>query len=189
MNRPIQHEPAPPHERGGHPRGRPRAALARHDIQDLDDPYRPDRHLADNTLCRACGAVYRDQRWVIDEALSRLLSAAAVPVEVTCPACRRIEERNPQGIVTLKGDYWPQRQEEILRMVRHEETAATCDNPLSRIMSIQESEGSLVIETTNQKLAQRIGRAIERAHGGHASYFWSSDDPLVRVEWERRHKG
>lgn len=39
--------------------------------------------------------------------------------------------------------------------------------------------------TTHTKLAQRMGREMERAYHGEVHYHWSHQDKLVRVYWER----
>jgi hypothetical protein len=53
-------------------------------------------------------------------------------------------------------------------------------------MTIKENgRGSIVISTTNEKLAQRLGRAIKKAFHGKLAYNWSHDNKLVRVDWMR----
>jgi hypothetical protein len=162
-----------------------RTVLARDQVQDFDDPDIPDRHLEEGTVCSRCGAVYHNQHWVFDEKRREMLLAAGTGKQVVCPGCKIVAERNPQGIVTLSGDYWPQHREDILNLIRNEEARGTNTNPLERIIDIREESGSLIIETTNEKLAQRIGRSVHRAHKGEVDYRWSGDNNLVRVYWER----
>jgi len=38
---------------------------------------------------------------------------------------------------------------------------------------ITEADGRLVVTTTNEKLAQRIGRALQKAYQGAVAYKWS----------------
>ena len=110
---------------------------------------------------------------------------AATAHAVICPACKKIAEGYPEGIVTLRGDYWPQHEEEILNLIRNEERRAMAVNPLERIMDIRHEGDALVVETTNEKLAQRIGHRIDKTHSGHVEYKWSRDNHLLRVYWER----
>lgn len=154
-------------------------------IHDYDDPYLPHEHLQEDTVCTGCGAVYVRQRWTLDESRSHLLVSTGAARETICPACKKIADRYPQGIVTLRGDYWPAHRDDIMNLVRNEEKRGMATNPLERVMGIREEDGRLVIETTNEKLAQRIGRQVEKAHRGHLQYKWSEDNRLVRVEWER----
>src|SRR5438046_1419094 len=92
----------------------PHFTLPRVTVQDFDDPYIPDQHLEDGTVCMRCGAIYRSQRWRRDEGASQTLLEAGTPNQVVCPGCRKIADHDPQGIVTLRGDYWPQHRDEIL---------------------------------------------------------------------------
>src|SRR6476659_2048568 len=85
----------------------PRAALPRDQIQDTNDPYIPEFHYPGGTVCGRCGAVYQNQHWTLDARQRDLLVAAGAANEIVCPGCKIIEERNPEGIVTLRGDYWP----------------------------------------------------------------------------------
>lgn len=58
-------------------------------------------------------------------------------------------------------------------------------NPLERLIAIYDQEGSLVVETTTEKLAQRIGSRLEHSHRGEVQYKWSHQNRFIRVEWER----
>jgi hypothetical protein len=166
-----------------------RAVRPRDEIQDYSDPYIPDFHYPDDTVCSKCGAVYHNQHWTLDESRRNLLLSSGAANEVVCPGCKKIAEHNPQGIVTLHGDYWPEHREDILNLIRNEEKRSMQSNPVERIMDIREENGCLVVETTNPKLAQRIGREIDKAHNGRVEYKWSDTNHLVRVEWQRQLNG
>ena len=105
---------------------------------------------------------------------------------MVCPACLKIRDNFPSGIVTLGGGYVLPHKRELLKLVKNEEDRARGFNPLERVMAIKENgHGSVIITTTNEKLAQRLGRAIKKAFHGEVSYRWSHDNKLVRVDWER----
>jgi hypothetical protein len=163
----------------------PRSILAREEIHNFGDPDLPELSYPQDTVCSRCGAVYHDQRWSLNEKRRDLLLGAGTPHQVVCPGCVKIQERNPQGIVTLRGDYWARHHEEILNLARNEEARGLSDNPLARIIDVREEDGRLVIETTNAKLAQKIGRSIDKAHNGELEYQWGDNNQFVRVEWER----
>jgi len=168
---------------------------ARRNIHDYDDPYQPQRALAEGTICADCGAVYHGGRWTLDEELRRKLerdrarAQAAQPHpsnhSTLCTGCRKAHDHDPGGVVTLRGDYLPRHREEILNLIRNEEKKAVGINPTERIIRIQEEGDRMVIETTNEKLAQRLGRAVHRACSGDIQYRWSEDNKLARVEWVR----
>jgi len=173
-----------------HPMGNPgnpnpRSVAPRDAINDWHDPYLVDGHPPDGTVCSQCGAVYHNQHWNWDDRRRDTLVAAGTTNTIVCPACRKIQGQDPHGIVTLSGDYWPQHREEILNLIRNEEARGTSTNPLERIMDIREEDGSLIIETTNEKLAQKIGRAVHGAHNGDLEYQWPENNRLARVNWQR----
>jgi NMD protein affecting ribosome stability and mRNA decay len=129
--------------------------------------------------------VFQNQHWTLDEKKRDLLVSSGAANPIVCPACRKIASHDPHGIVTLRGDYWPQHREDILNLIRNEEARGMAANPLERIIDIREEEDALIIETTNEKLAQRLGRSIHNAHKGAVEYKWPDGNRLVRVEWER----
>jgi hypothetical protein len=98
----------------------------------------------------------------------------------------KIRDNFPGGIVTLKGDYVLPHKQDLLNLIRNEEARARGFNPLERVMSVKENGfGNIVISTTNEKLAQRLGRAIKKAFHGDVTYQWSHDNKLARVDWVR----
>ncbi len=52
-------------------------------------------------------------------------------------------------------------------------------------MEDRESDGTITVTTTDEKLAQRIGREVRKAFRGSLEYRWSEDDKVVRVSWAR----
>ena len=48
-----------------------------------------------------------------------------------------------------------------------------------------DEKGRLVITTTTEHLAQRLGHALEKAFGGEVRYDFSHENKLARVYWQR----
>jgi hypothetical protein len=71
-------------------------------------------------------------------------------------------------------------------MLRNEEERARQKNPLERIMRLEASNGNWRIETTTEKLAQRLGRSLKKARGGSLAYQWSHNNKFVRVLWQNK---
>jgi NMD protein affecting ribosome stability and mRNA decay len=136
-------------------------------------------------VCHGCHAISAGRRWYQDEAVYAKLLKAGTVKEVFCPACEKIRDGYPSGQVTLKGPFLAEHQDEILRIITNEEKRARGLNPLHRIMSLREENGQLEIMTTDEKLAQRIGRELRKACGGTVAYGWSHDNKFLRVQWER----
>jgi len=150
------------------------------------DSYLPRGASSKISVCEVCRAVYRNKRWYAPADVSASEAARSSAIAVVCPACLKIRDNFPGGIVTLKGGYVLAHKEALLNLIKNEETRARGLNPLERVMSIKENGyGSIVISTTNEKLAQRIGRAIGKAFHGRVTYRWSHDNKLARVDWMR----
>ncbi len=141
--------------------------------------------LKEPAKCTMCQSVYHHKRWYLkDEPIAVELKDG--PMELTvCPACRKIQDHFPEGVVALRGEFLTSHKDQILHLIRNEEIRAKGVNPLERIISIKEMEDFIEIQMTSERLAQRIGKDIKRAFKGEVSYHWSKDDKLLRVEWRR----
>ncbi len=144
----------------------------------VHDPYQARSKPAEPAVCPQCGVIYHKGRW-----------QRAVPFEQAkaylCPACHRVNDRNPAGFVSLSGPYLGANSDEILRLVRNEETREAQDHPLQRIMDIENKVGVVTITTTDVHLARRIGDAVRAAFSGNLVTKYSRDEHRVRVNWSR----
>lgn len=139
----------------------------------------------DVTVCPDCLLIHRNKRWVADaKEGKRLLSLSRTAREI-CPACRRVADDNPAGIVALSGAYLEQNWQEIQNLINRVAEQSIIKNPLGRIMTIDKGKNGITVTTTNDKIAQKIGREIFKAHKGELIYSWSHDQQLVRVTWNR----
>lgn len=149
------------------------------------DVYLPRGGFAEPAVCKKCRMIYRHKRWHLDEREALQLLAAEGTHTGICPACRRMADDNPGGIVTFTGGYFREHENEILNLIKHVEEKARAKNPLGRIMEIKQEGDLLTVTTTEDKLAQKLGREIFKAHRGELHYKWSHEENLVRVRWER----
>lgn len=128
-----------------------------------------------------CGAVFRNKRWCREEGY--------VPAKggrrLVCPACRRIADKNPAGIVCLRGTYLAAREAEIENLIKNTVEAAGTTHPLGRVIDMSKEKDGITITTTDVKLAQKIGRELFKSHGGDLHFRWTDDEDLVRVTWSR----
>jgi NMD protein affecting ribosome stability and mRNA decay len=149
------------------------------------DVYMPKEGLKEVSFCKKCGIIYRNKRWYMDEAeLERVRSDPEVG-KVVCPSCLRIHDNNPGGVITLSGDYLVKHEVEILDLIRHKEASYRNRNPLGRIMEISQEGSILTIATTEDKLAEKLGREVYKAHKGDLQYQYSQNEKFVRVNWVR----
>ncbi len=146
------------------------------------DPYYEGKKYPEPTICEECGAVFEGGRWTWKELKSR------EGVETSlCPACRRIRDRYPAGVVVLDGEFIkdPSKREEILNLVRNVEEKAKGLHPLERIMEIKEEGNTIEVYTTDPHLARRIGEAVNRAYKGEFEMVYPEEERFVRVYWRR----
>jgi NMD protein affecting ribosome stability and mRNA decay len=157
----------------------------RKSMDTSSDPYLLDEGLNDGSVCTKCHAVFQKKRWIIDEDLYNQKASMKSTAKVHCPACKKKKDQFPGGILKLKGKFLTEHRDEILNLVKNEEQRAMGFNPLERIIGVRDIESGIEITTTNEKLAQRIGKSIQRSYQGEVEYKWSSDTKLLRAEWRR----
>jgi hypothetical protein len=171
---------------------RQRAPRVRRRGESSSDPYLEQRPPRTASRCSGCGAIYRNKRWQLDKRKKLAPFIAAQPKrtraplpQVLCPACRKVQDHYPSGVVTIHWPKEPAVREEILNLIKHQEEWGRQLNLLERVISMEAQNSTLTVTTTNERLAERIGRALERAFHGKVVYHWSQDDKFVRVEWAR----
>jgi hypothetical protein len=139
------------------------------------DAYAPRQKIAGPACCSGCGAVYDAGRW----------SWRARPnacASIVCPACRRIRDRFPAGVLRFEGDLGA-REAEILGLLKNVEAREKRDHPLERLMSVRRAGGGLTVETTGLHLARCLAGALERAFHREAEIRFLREQDLVRVTW------
>jgi hypothetical protein len=148
-------------------------------IRERDhDVYSTGKKLPDPSACTGCRAMYRNGRW----------EWGHPPVDakpVLCPACHRIQDGLPAGIVTLVGRFHLEHREEIVGLVRHVEEREVKNHPLKRIIDAIEQGDTLTIQTTDADLARSLGDAIHHAYQGELDYNYPGEGDVLRVRWER----
>ncbi len=147
------------------------------------DTYLPKLSPKEVIQCTGCGAFYHRRHWML--AVPAGFNPPTRMHPIYCPACRKMKERYPSGELSLKGMN-PEERQEILRILRNEEEAARNKNPLERIMNVAQQNGEWKVETTTEKLAQRLGRSVRKARGGKLAYKWSHNNKFLRVIWEQK---
>ncbi len=140
------------------------------------DPYQARHKPKEPTACPQCGAIYHHGRWQWGE---KPEDAHAM----RCPACQRIADAMPAGIVTLHGEFAIRHKAEMTGLARNEENAEKSEHPLNRIISIDETEAGLTIATTDIHLPRRLGEALRRAFHGSLDIHFDEAGYFVRVDW------
>lgn len=148
------------------------------------DPYAMRKAPKGPAICRKCQAIYANKRWHIDAAEARRLASSKLTQKLVCPACQKIKDGYPEGIVTLQWSALREHEPEIRGLIGNVEGRALSVNPLQRVMKIVRRGKDLEVQTTNDRLAQRIGRDLVRAYKGTVICHWAHRDMLARVTWQ-----
>jgi hypothetical protein len=146
------------------------------------------RSMPEPAICEVCDAIYVHRRWTFASALreqDRLHSWKEVHLTI-CPACRQEASGEPRGFIYVSGDFLAEHHDDIVRLIYNEAERALEDNPLSRIMELDEvDKDRITVSTTTEHLAQRIGHALNKAYQGEVHYDFSHENKLARVSWHR----
>ncbi len=156
--------------------------MQRHDRlirEHVHDPYRLRVKLTEPTLCPRCGALFHEGRWLWPE------HRPSGAEEEICPACRRIADDCPAGILIIEGLFAEEHREEIRGLLRNEADAEARDHPMNRVMAIATHDGGMTVTTTDIHLARRLGEALHSAYHGDLSLHYEKGEYLLRVRWVR----
>ena len=147
--------------------------------------HRPARSMKEPAVCKTCGAVYMNRRWVAASKGAGSDEGRRL-VRTICPACKQDHSGEPRGFVFLDGTFFTTHQNEIENLLRNEAQRAAEDNVLARIIDWKTGDGhKLSLKTTTEHLAQRLGHALEKAFHGEVHYDFSHENKLARVKWLR----
>src|SRR5262249_51763980 len=119
-----------------------RRIFGRAQRDDVLDPYQARQKLREPAACRECGAVYRHGRWHWGLKPSEAR-------EEMCPACQRIQDGLPAGILRLQGGFAQQHEHELISLALNEEAVEKREHPLNRIASVEQVDAGIVIKTTD----------------------------------------
>ena len=158
-----------------------------HRPEPADDP-RAQEAPAEPIICAGCGAVYTHKRWSRSAAARTRAACGGQPIEVRiCGACRQKQTGVPHGFVHVDGDFVRTHRDDVVRLLKNEAARAAEDNPLAQIVAWHDSGHShdVLVTTTTEHLAIRMGRALERAYDGRALYGFSHENKLAHVWWHR----
>ena len=148
--------------------------------EKVHDPYMNRKKPVEATICPQCKVVFSEGRWQWQPDLTRASN------EELCPACQRVEDKVPAGILTLSGDFFAKHRSEILNLLHNKVEAQKADHPMKRLMAIEDQEdGSTVFTFTDTHLPRGVGQAIESAYEGELEIQYTPEANIVRVYWQR----
>jgi hypothetical protein len=145
----------------------------------VHDPYRAAAKLSEPSVCSGCGVVFEHGRW---QWSPELPTSAA---DALCPACMRIRDEVPAGILTLAGGFLQKHRDDIMHLLHNTVDAQQREHPMKRIMAIVESDGKIEATFTDGHLPRTIGEAIKRAYDGVLDIKFAEESGIARASWSR----
>ncbi|NND69979.1 MAG: ATPase [Rhodothermales bacterium] len=142
------------------------------------DVYRNQEKWPESTQCSSCKAIFVNGRW-------SWASSDEVLHNVVCPACQRIADKYPAGVIEITGPFFSEHRDEIENLFHNLEKKENAEHPLERIMAISDEDDKTIVSTTGIHLARRIGKALASAYEGSLSMRYGDDEQSVQLSWER----
>ncbi|MFP4687628.1 MAG: BCAM0308 family protein [bacterium] len=146
------------------------------------DPYLNEQPDFEPARCSVCGNIYRNKQWYHPEIVNDVVKEMKMKT-ATCPGCKKVQDRYYYGEVKASGDFMFEHREEISHLIENEIQRAQKKNPLEKLVAAKAAEGEVLFRTTNGKLAERLGRALEKAYQGELKQEKSGN--VTRVWWKR----
>jgi NMD protein affecting ribosome stability and mRNA decay len=146
----------------------------------IHDPYMTRSKPAEPAVCMECGVVFNDGRW---QWMSEVPQGAH---EELCPACQRIRDKVPAGLLELSGDFFQEHRDEIMHLVHNTVESQKREHPMKRLMETEEQEdGTVLVSFTDTHLPSGVGEAVEHAYQGDLDIHYTEEAGIVRVYWRR----
>jgi len=103
--------------------------------------------------------------------------------DAICSACHRTRNHLPRGFVIIRGKFFGEHRDELLRLVRELEQREKAEHPLERIIKIEEIRHGAMVSTTGAHLARGIGEALHHVYQGDLEFHYSKE--WLSVTWTR----
>ena len=134
-------------------------------------------------VCPKCKAVYKNKSWHHKEKYTnKEIKEMGGAKPYKCPACIRKESDTCEGFLILK-NVPKDKEKEILALVKNIGEKAEKTDVLDRIIKLKKDKDGIMIETTENQLAVKLGKQIKSAFKGKLEIHWSHADGPVRVFW------
>lgn len=159
--------------------------VARHGRHDrlinehVHDLYMARSKPTELTVCPECGVVFSHGRW---QWLSDMPENAKKEV---CPACQRSHDQVPAGILILSGRFFEKHRDEIMHLVDNKVESEKAEDPMKRLMNIEDQKDGIIISFTDRHLPQVVGEELEHAYKGELDIHYTDEAGIVRVYWRR----
>lgn len=151
------------------------------DTEDERDPYLNVQPPGEPLRCPVCGNIYAKKRWYRSDQYS--LEDGSRARSYTCPGCKKVQDGYYRGELSVSGDFLGEHNEEISHLIQNEVHKRQEKNPLSKLVEVDVDGSEVEFHTTNGKLAEHLGRSLEKAYQGELEI--QKTEHVTRVRWSR----
>ena len=154
------------------------------------DSYLNQNPSREPARCPVCGNIYANKRWYRNDQYE--LNEDEDALSFMCPGCRKVKDNYYYGELRISGSFLKNHRQEISGLIQNEVHRRQEKNPLSKLVEVEvekneeTARGEVIFHTTNAKLAELLGRALENAFGGELEV--QKSEPITRVNWWRDKK-
>ena len=129
--------------------------------------------------CPICSALYKGGRWQWGK-------PEGEPRCMPCPACLRIQDKFPAGLLSIPGDFVCDHMEDIERVLHAVEQKEMAQHPLRRIMGHSiDGTNTLQVQFTDRVIARVAAEALVKAYSGYLEFDEFDSEYLMVVEWHQ----
>lgn len=133
-------------------------------------------------FCSGCGIVYYHKAWHHAFEDWRHFDEDKPVKFVLCPACRMIQDKKFEGELIISGINKKELKDEIIGALRSGGELAFRRDPLDRVIGIEDKKNQLIIRTTENQLAVRLGKKIRQTFHGQMEIIHSRGEDVTRVK-------
>lgn len=151
------------------------------DTEKTRDPYLNEDPPREPLRCPVCGNLYVKKRWYRSD--QKNLDADEQIGSYTCPGCKKVQDGYYRGELKVSGGFLADHHDEISHLIQNEVHKRQEKNPLSKLVEVDVENGEAKFQTTNGKLAEHLGRSLEKAYKGDLEI--DKTEHITRVTWSR----
>ena len=86
----------------------------------------------------------------------------------------------------MDGEFFTAHRQELEQLLRNETARAQAEHPLDQALGWDDVDGGgLLVTTATEHLAQRLGRALQKAYDGALQFGFSHENRLAHIWWHR----
>jgi hypothetical protein len=128
--------------------------------------------------CPECGVVFHHGKWKWDNKLYLDCQWRS------CPACRKIKEQRPSGLLTLSGQTVQTKRSRVFRAIYKKIEQTKKHYPMNRLIKLDELPNGLKsLSFTDGQSPERIGRQLMKLFGGRLERKNAVTSDVSHLKW------